>query len=263
MEVKMEKITPEKAQRYLNRNTSNRKLREGVVEKYATDMKSGRWTECPAPIAFYENGDVADGQHRLWAIVESEMPQEFLVARGLDRSAGLNIDTGLNRTVVDNAKIAGLTGTISNEHIAIAKYVEEGVKQSKVRSNSQKLDMLEKHREAAEWTVSHGPRGKGIRISLVLAAIARAWYHEADKEKLARFCRLLENGMGMGEHETAAVALRNYLLANGRSDLAGLWRENFLKVQNAISHFMQGKRLMVIKGIEKEAYPLKRSGHGR
>jgi hypothetical protein len=92
-EMKLESITPKKAEHYLNRNTSNRKLREGVVERYASDMAGGRWTKCAAPIVFYEDGEIADGQHRLFAIIESGKSQKFFVMRDLPRDAGLNIDT--------------------------------------------------------------------------------------------------------------------------------------------------------------------------
>lgn len=262
MEVRLEKITPAKAQQYLNRNTSNRKLREGVVEKYAADMKCGRWTECPAPIAFYDNGDVADGQHRLWAIIESETPQEFPVARGLPREAGLNIDTGLGRTLVDATKIAGLDLNVSNILVSTAKAIHDGAKISKALSNSQKLELLQRHQGAAEFAVSHGPRGKGLRINVVLAAVGRAWYHEEDKEKLQRFCRVMESGFSDGEHESAAVALKNYFQSKGRSDVSTMWRENFLKVQNAIHYFMRGKKLMVIKSTSEEMYPLPRAKPG-
>jgi len=100
----LETITPTKAHTWLNRNTSNRKLRDGWVEKYASDMRAGKWTECIVPIVFYENGDIADGQHRLWAIIESDTPQRFFVLHGLTREAGLNIDTGGGRNLVDNAR---------------------------------------------------------------------------------------------------------------------------------------------------------------
>ena len=57
--------------------------------------------KCPEPIAFYDDGDLADGQHRLWAIVDSGMPIEFPIARGLSRADGLNINTGLGRSLAE------------------------------------------------------------------------------------------------------------------------------------------------------------------
>lgn len=259
MDIRIETITPSRAQQYLNRNKSNRKLRDGIVEKYADDMKTGKWTVCPVPIAFYEDGDVADGQHRLWAIIESDTPQKFPIARGLSREDGLNIDTGLGRSVVDNARISGLDQDLSNELLSVARSLQDGQRNSKSLSNAQKLELVQKHREAAQFAVSHGPRGKGLRINLVLSALGRAWYHEQDKEKLKRFCQVLSTGFASGDHESAAIAFRNYLMSKGRSDMATLWRENFLKAQNAISYFMHGKKLMVIKGVADEAYPLLKS----
>src|SRR4051794_1259299 len=114
MQVTVEKIGPKKAEQWINANKTNRSLRAGVVEQYAGDMRNGNWTQCTAPIAFYEDGDLADGQHRLYAIVESDTTQTFSVARGLERRDGLNIDTGLVRSVVDNARISGLETGLSN-----------------------------------------------------------------------------------------------------------------------------------------------------
>jgi hypothetical protein len=262
VDVKQETITPEKAEKYLNRNTSNRKLRDGVVEKYAHDMKHGRWTECAAPIWFYENGDVADGQHRLWAIIESKTPQKFLVGRNMPREAGLNIDTGLTRTIVDNARISGSDPDLTNEMVAVARAVEEGCRQGKGYSNAKRLEIVEKHREAVSWACSHGPRGRTIRNQCVLAAVARAWYHEPDKEKLERFCKVLTTGQSDGMHESAAVTLRNYLLLKKNAHLNQLFTETFHKVQNAIRYFMQGKQLLVIKTVSDEAYPPKRMRNG-
>lgn len=259
MEAKLEKITPNKAEKILDSNSINRSLRPGVVEKYADDMRKGRWTRCTAPIAFYEDGELADGQHRLYAIIESGAAQDFFVVRGLSREDGLNIDTGLGRSLVDNGRISGVDPNLSNTLIAVARGMSEGQQSSarnKGLSNAARLEMVEAHREAAEWAVRNGPRGKGIRNAALLAALGRAWYLEADKERLARFCEVINTGFANGDTESAAIALRNYFI--GRKGLvnSGMWRDTFLKSMNAISYFMRGRRLTVIKGVAEEAYPL-------
>lgn len=256
--LRLERITPRLAEKYLLQNKANRKLREGHAEKMADDMKHGRWTECAAPIWFYDDEDIADGQHRLWAVVEAGVPQEFFVGRGLPREAGLNIDTGLTRSVVDNARISGADTDLSNELVALARTIEEGDRQKSAYSNSKRLQLVELHREAAKWTCAHGPRGRSIRNTVTLGAVARAWYHEEDKDKLERFCAILTNGMAFGEHESAAIALRNYLLSKNATGMGVRmqFRDSFLKAMNAIHYFMRGKKLMVIKGVKDEAYPL-------
>lgn len=255
--MKLEIITPAKAEAYLNANKSNRTLRDGVVEKYANDMLKGRWTQCTAPIVFYEDGDIADGQHRLWAIIQANTPQSLYVLHNLPREAGLNIDTGAPRTLVDNARISGVDSTLSNTLVALVRAIETGERAKGAMSNSDQLALVERHREPAEWAIKHGPVGRGIRNAIVLAAIARAYMHEKDHDKLARYCTVLGNGFSDGAKETAAVAMRNYLLANS-TQMANVtfWRDTFLKVQNSIAYFMKGRQLTVIKRVSEETYPL-------
>lgn len=255
----IETVSPLTAERWLNENNTNRSLRPGVVEQYAADMRNGRWTQCAAPIAFYDDGDLADGQHRLYAIIESNTSQRFVILRGLARSDGLNIDTGLNRTVVDAARISGADQHVSNILIAVARAMATGQASTGRSSNAQKLAYLEGHRAACEWAVSHGPLGKNIRNSAMLGAIARAYTWETNTERLARFCKVVGDGFMDGDSETAAVAIRTYLLQHaGISTHSTNWSDTFLKIQNAIKYFMDGKRLTVIRGVKDEAYPLRK-----
>ncbi len=254
----MVNITPKMAEQWLNTNTSNRSLRAGVVEQYAADMKAGNWTQCTAPICFYDDGDLADGQHRLYAVVESQTTQRFMVMRGLSREDGLNIDTGLGRTVVDNGRISGLDTGLSAALVGTARAVASGMPSMGRMSNAQKLAVVSQHREACEWAVSHVPHTKNICNSVVLGAVARAWYVERDHERLAEFCKVIGTGFANGDGDTAAVAMRNYMLQNaGIASGAAMWRDSFLKVQNAIHYFMERRRLTVIKSVKEDTYPLK------
>jgi hypothetical protein len=257
MDIRIETITPKKAEAYLNTNRSNRKLRDGVVERYADDMAKGRWTRCPAPICFYDDGDVADGQHRLWAIVESGVPQSFPVARGFTREDGLNIDTGLNRSIIDNAKISGADTNLSRQLLTTARAITEGAHSSGSKSNSAKLAQLDDHRDASMWASSNVRRFRYLCSAPVLGAVGRAWYAETDKVRLKRFCTVLADGFMTDQSESSAVALRNYLISRGNvASTSAQWTDTFLKVQNAINYFMRGKPLTVIKGVKEEAYPL-------
>jgi len=233
-------------------------LRDGIVEKYAADMTRGAWTQCTAPICRYKDGDIADGQHRLWAVIESETTQKFFFVDGLDRKDGLNIDTGAGRTIVDNARISG-QANISNEMVSWARAVESGViSKSRSESNSTRLDLIEKHREALEWVISNGPRGKGLRNGYMAAAIGRAWYAETDKEKLKRYCEVFSKGFSEGPQESAAICMRNYVLSKGGliSSSSTLWRDAMLKAMNSIHAFMHGRVMNVIKSTNEELYPL-------
>lgn len=257
--ITIERITPTKAEQMLNRNKSNRKLREGLAEAYASDMKEGKWTECPMPIVFYDDGDVADGQHRLWAIIMSNTTQTFTVHRGLSREAGLNIDTGLGRTLVDNARISGANSDLSNRLLAVTRAVGSGSRWSnsavKVTA-AQRLAMVDEYGEAARWALANAPKGRAFSHALVLGALARAWYYEEDKGRLARFSEVLTKGFMSEDGDGAAVALRNYLLASTGFGRPDVWRDAFYKTQHAIHHFMRRRKLTFIRTVAAEAYPL-------
>jgi len=258
-----ENITPKVATKYLNANTLNRPLKPGHVERLASDMKAGAWTKCLAPIAFYEDGSLADGQHRLWAIVESGVTVRFRVVRELPKEAGVNIDTGIIRTVVDVARLQGVDSNANTQVAAVARGVEDGMGTSgrrSVRSVSEQLGVLARHSIAAHWATTHGPVGRGIRNAPVLSSIARAWYIEQDHERLAQFGKVLGKGFLQGPGDEAAVALRNYLLMKSQSGISTsstkIWRDTFLKAQHAIHCFMRRKSLTMIKTITDEMYPL-------
>jgi len=250
-------INPAKAEKWLNSNKGNRKLRAGIVEKYAKDMRDGKWTTCTAPIVFYEDGDIADGQHRLWAIIESNCAQRFLIVHGLEREAGLNIDMGFSRSLVDNADISGADHDLSTTMISLCRGIEQGDRATRYLTNSEKLAFVARHREAAMFVRKHGSQGRMFNNSIINGAIARAWYCEEDKERLKHFGQVLSKGFADGDQDTAAIALRNYILTRTRTVTGTDWRDTFLKVQNNIWHFMRRKRLMFIKSISEERYPLK------
>jgi hypothetical protein len=258
MNIIVETITPTIAEAWLNANKSNRKMRDGVAEKYADDMRSGRWTVCPEPISFYVDGDLADGQHRLWAIVDSNTIQTFPVARGLLRIDGLNLNTGLGRSVVDNARISGTDTGLSFTLIAAAKAIEFGtIALNRTVSNSETLEVVNRHREAASFAASAVRRRQLLCGAVVMGAVGRAYVHETDHARLQRFCDVLGTGFYEGQDETAAITLRNYLLTKGAvASSTALWRDTFLKCQNAVHYFMRSKKLMTIKSVSEDMYPL-------
>lgn len=265
MEHCTERISPKLATLYLNNfNTGNRKLRTGVVEKYAEDMRRGKWTACPEPISFYDDGELANGQHRLWAVIESGKTQTFFVLRGLPRDAGLNLDMGLARSLVDNAKITGTDTELTTAIVSAARAIAYGTrtgghrKLRKAQSSSATLEVVEKYRVPATWVATHVRRAKYLSHGPILGAVGRAKLHDVDEERLIHFCRVLGSGFGEGEQDSAAIALRNYLLANGaKSSLTAFWQETFLRAQNAIRAFMQKRPIRVARVPDQEPYPLK------
>lgn len=261
-EIKLETVSPEMAEKWLNSNTGpQRTMRPGVAEKYAQDMRMGNWTECPDPVAFYKDGTLADGQHRLWAIVDSGISQKFYIVRDLSREAGLNIDTGLGRSLTDSMKVMDPSSNFFPELIAVCRAMDLGQRNANISvSNAVKLSVVERYEEAARWAVSHGPRGRGIRSSMLLAAVGRAYLHEKDHDRLIKFGAVMTSGFpDEGVRDTAAIAFRNFLQYTATSGTitssAAIWRDVFLKAQNVIWYFMRGRELKQIKSVTEERYP--------
>ncbi len=104
--ITQELVTPSIARQWLDRNAEhNRNRKPNVIERYARDMKQGRWHDTGDPIRFDANGVLIDGQQRLNAVRESGASVLMTVARGLDPEAMIVIDTGTPRTFADTLKI--------------------------------------------------------------------------------------------------------------------------------------------------------------
>lgn len=107
VDVQLESITPELAEKWLESNTNNRGLRDQAVLQYARDMLLDRWMLTGETIKFDKNGTLLDGQHRLAAIIKCNRTVEMFVARGLDSDTQKVMDTNLKRSTGDMLKLAG------------------------------------------------------------------------------------------------------------------------------------------------------------
>jgi hypothetical protein len=107
-DTRWETIDPYTARTYLDENDANRAVRNRVINAYARDMGHGAWFVTGETIKFSKTGELLDGQHRLFAIIESNTAQRMLVVRGLEPETKGIIDTGAPRTAGDALKLVGL-----------------------------------------------------------------------------------------------------------------------------------------------------------
>lgn len=118
--AEVRKITPEIANEWLEeRWGEQRTVRTAHVNRLAADMEAGRFKTSPDAILRIK-GKLANGQHRLTAVVQSGKPQQFLVMESNDEELYKVIDAGLRRTVAD-----GLIGIQFAKSIpSIARWVQ-------------------------------------------------------------------------------------------------------------------------------------------
>lgn len=105
--MKVEKITPEIAKDLLEKNTSNRKVKEHHIRSLSEQMKKGQWQLNGETIIISKDGTILDGQHRLMSVVKSGESINSYVVYGVDDNAKNTIDTGVSRGPADILAING------------------------------------------------------------------------------------------------------------------------------------------------------------
>lgn len=86
-------LSPEMATELLEHNTLNRPLNQQHVQRIARQISEDKWRFNGDTIKVSKGGDVLDGQHRLWAVLEAKKPIETVLVRGIEREAFATIDT--------------------------------------------------------------------------------------------------------------------------------------------------------------------------
>lgn len=246
-------ITPDLATEWLSKSGRNRQISELQVERYAEMMARGDWLTTDQGIAFDENGDLINGQHRLNAIVKANRTVTMLVTRDLPNRSQLVMDQGLKRQAHEQISIRE-GWEVQAIHVAVAKVMIMGIGgpghlvRRRAKGDIQLLDRFYvHHHEAIEYTVHHfhkNPSIRGVTIAPVMGPVARAYYSEPHEE-LVRFAEVVTTGMAVHRNDGPAVVLRNWLIA-GRERLVSARksgdRDNvYKKSEIALRAFLDGR----------------------
>lgn len=103
-----ETVTPDMARRILSENTMNRKVKKRHLEDMARAFAQGRMRFNGETIKIAKTGRLLDGQHRLLACVQTGIPFQTVIVRGLDEDVFDTIDIGSKRTSADVLSIDGV-----------------------------------------------------------------------------------------------------------------------------------------------------------
>lgn len=106
--LEMIKLTPEMATELLEHNTHNRPISDMHVHRIAGQIIAEKWRFNGDTIKLADTGDVLDGQHRCWAVIEAKKSVETIIVRGIERDAFTTIDTvRRSRTGGDTIALSG------------------------------------------------------------------------------------------------------------------------------------------------------------
>lgn len=109
IDLSVELIGPDDARQMLARNTSNRKVAKSRVQLLADAMSRGDFTFTGESIIFDSDGNLLNGQHRLYAVLASEQPIWTVVVRRVAPDAFVHMDRGFRRLVGDDLRRLGFS----------------------------------------------------------------------------------------------------------------------------------------------------------
>lgn len=222
-------ITPEKAELLLQSNTHNRNHRDRLVVQYARDLDGGDWPFTGDAVRIADDGTVLDGQHRLMAIVLTEISMPTLLIEGLPRSVQRYIDGGAKRSAGDQLHLEGvpnatIVASISRMVLRWEAWRAElgdiYVSNAEIINHSlANLDTLTRAGLTAHSIAAHIP---GCSRQALGTAYYRAVEVTGNPFKVADFFTRLDTGENLTLGDPV-FALRNSLIRQDFDTLAQMW----------------------------------------
>ena len=254
-------ISPAMAAKWLETKAPNRNIIDAVVATYAAMMNQGLWILTPQGIIFDCDGMLIDGQHRLWAIVESGRSVPMRVSRGWNRNVQLVLDIVTVRSASQNIQLTrGTSGFPTGSDVAVFRAMVRGLGQC----ISLPVPVVEAHiceyQESIEFaTEALGGRSAPPAIAQLKIVLARAWHTESH-EKLRRFCWCILEARAEKVSDRAAIILRDLIMGPWRSPVQKpTIRARYGKVQAALRSFLSGRSAKSIRAVDTDIYPIPES----
>jgi len=251
-------VTVPMAKNWLSNMIENqRKPSLPTVNKYASEMKAGRW-ELSAPLSFDTEGRLIDGQHRLMAVIKSEIPTNFLIVGNLPTSAAIKFDLGKARTAQNIAHLKGYEW-MKRGHIStyVAMFENPSISTNiPTFAHEEKINGIIDHQEAIEFATS---RVCGIwQNSCFVSVVARAYYSQ-NHQRLEEFLEVLITGVCKVEGDSAAIALRDFWIKNYKKYRSG--RDSRLMLvrltTSALRRFVRREKTKSLKETTVNHFPVK------
>lgn len=223
MKVRIEVIGKERATELLKSNTNNfRKLDSRMVQKYAREMKAGLWENNGEPIQIYTDGTLANGQHRLNAVILADVNIQFVVIYDIDKNVSI-FDTQKKRTVVQIARQRGYK--LSTQKAGAVGMLLFGLNDRSHRCGENEiLEYYETHPwiDTVEKTICHGANTPILRKSPCVAAGYCAFVlGKMDLSQLDNFAKICNSGLPIdGIQSNAPLCLRKSMM-EGFKDSTG------------------------------------------
>lgn len=252
-------ITPTMATQWLQLNVLNRNLRQDRVNEYANQIKAGTFLTTHQGIAFYDDGTLADGQHRLNAIVTANMPVRMLVTQGLPRQTGQVIDQNTPRAAHDAIRIGGGGDWIDRNIVAVVRFLLSNMgTDMHAKPPHEIAAYANKYEEGLKEidAIINRRRKKFFAHAGLAASYFCALQTGVSRDTIARFVEIMFTGEIRSPYENSAIRLREFLIATPGAWIGSTRVETSRRVQRALHFFASGTPLAKLYATENLTYPI-------
>jgi hypothetical protein len=174
--LKIENITPKKAEYYLSMNTQNRPVNDSRVYEYARVMQAGQWKFNGDTIKVSKSNVLLDGQHKLMAIKKSGVSLPFIVITDLEDDVFSTLDQGMKRTF---AQLLSIQGIQNSTRLAAVLYYYQSIKANKNFSEMKSLKLIGKNKLSNQELIDlYNERPDVFELAIVKS---KALYHELNR----------------------------------------------------------------------------------
>lgn len=268
MTFKIETITPQIAAEYLSHNVqNNRNLRRDYVEMLARDMASGSFRCTHQGIAFDENGNLIDGQHRLHAVLLSGTPVRMVVARGLVTDMVNSIDKGSQRSLHDTMMITCVGNDEKSRAMrhrdvlnAIAMTGRLNVNNIRKISAREAMLVFENYEDACLSLYKSCTKGIGRKSGVQLAACLAALINGVPEETVRKFVQVFRDADITGcEQYNVQIVLswRRYLDGLRAKHMRINEDAAYKTMKFVLWNFANNTRLPKTQLVTEEKYPVR------
>lgn len=254
-------LTPQRASELLEHNKMNRPISDTHVSRLERQITGNKWRFNGDTIKISEDGDVLDGQHRLWAVMGAKKPIETIIVTGIAREAFATIDT--LRKPRSGADVLALNGATRYRNMAasalqwLIRYQRGGLESFRDPKNRVENSDIEEYFAAHPGIMQAVERAMPLRSMVNPAVIAFLYYILFDKnEELAeRLVSTLEDPAGVTVSDPF-FRFRSYLTNSTKQRIPLVTIALAFKAINAAS---RGEKIQTLswknQGNKPEAFP--------
>jgi hypothetical protein len=238
-------VTPDMARVLIALNTENRPViwngANRSVSAYAAAMKRGEWTLNGEAVIVSSNGELNDGQHRLYAVIESGGAVMMMLTFGVARETRHTVDQGVARTP---GHILVMMGEKDANNLATAlQYLwtrDAGLSLNMRPSPDQLLATLQRHPAIRDAVKAANPVAQ-FHISRGYIGAAHYECRKADAYAADTFLQAVVTGLNIQNVNSPVNKLRKaYQEHDAKRKLLGRIEQAALYIK-AFNAFRQGR----------------------